>query len=80
MPTALSAAPESRAESGHSPLVERLQRAAVESIANVARALDADVGRLKSITLELELANNGAVVDSRCFLERRSVHRGGGAR
>jgi hypothetical protein len=35
----------------------------------------AGAGRRPSITLELELANNGDVIDSTCYVERRGVHR-----
>ena len=62
-----------------SDLIERLQQSATDAIANLAAAIDSDAGRLRSITVELELANNGAVIDSRCFVERRGVHRAKGA-
>jgi hypothetical protein len=58
-----------------SPLVARLQSAACEALANLSGAIDADVGRLRSVTVELEVGNNGAVIDSRAFVERRGVHR-----
>jgi hypothetical protein len=53
-----------------SPLVARLQAAACEGLANLSAAIDSDVGRLKSVTVELELGG-GAVIDSRAFVERR---------
>jgi len=58
-----------------SDLVETLVTVAAAAIRNQTPALTADVGYVKSITLELELANNGDVIDSRCWTERRGVHR-----
>jgi hypothetical protein len=57
------------------PLVARLQAAAVEALGNLATAIDGNVGHLRSVTVELEIANNGGVLDSRAFVERRGVHR-----
>jgi hypothetical protein len=56
-------------------LVQTLINAMAEAVHNQEPAITADAGRLKSITLELELANNGDVVDSTCWVERRGVHR-----
>lgn len=56
-------------------LVERLQAAAAEAIANQTSAISADGGHVKSLTLELELSHSGAVIDSTCWIERRGVHR-----
>jgi hypothetical protein len=56
-------------------LIETLVSAASDAIRNQAPALTCDVGRVRGLHLELELANNGAVVDSVCWIERRGVHR-----
>ena len=58
-----------------SDLLETILAVAAEAIRNQTPAITGDAGRLKSITLELELANNGAVIDSTCWVERRGVHR-----
>jgi hypothetical protein len=55
-------------------LVETILAAATEAIKNQTPAITSDAGRLKSITLELELSNSGDVVDSVCRVERRGVH------
>ena len=49
-----------------SDLVETILAAAVEAIRNQTPAITSDAGRLKSIRLELELSNQGAVIDSTC--------------
>ena len=56
-------------------LVETLVGAATDAIRNQAPALTCDVGWVRGLRLELELANTGAVVDSVCWIERRGVHR-----
>jgi hypothetical protein len=56
-------------------LIETLVSAAEQAIRNQAGALACDVGRVRGLHLELELANNGDVVDSVCWIERRGVHR-----
>ena len=56
-------------------LVETLIEAAASAIRNQQTALTSDAGRLKSITIELELSNAGDVVDSTAWTERRGVHR-----
>ena len=53
--------------------------AAVEAIRNQTPAITSDAGRLKSVTLELELSNTGQVIDSICWVGRRGVHRRKGA-
>ena len=58
-------------------LVERLTAAAVEAIKAEARALEYEPHRLRGITVELEVANNGAVIDGRCWVERRVAARRG---
>lgn len=51
-------------------LVSRLAEAAAESIrARTAAIVDGGPGNLRSVTVELEIANNGAVLDVRSFLE-----------
>ena len=56
-------------------ILETIRAAAAEAIKNQRPAITSDAARLKSITLELELANNGAVIDSTCWVERHGVHR-----
>jgi hypothetical protein len=56
-------------------LVETIIAVAADAIRNQTPAITGDAGRLKSITLELELSNAGDVVDSTCWVERRGVHR-----
>jgi hypothetical protein len=56
-------------------LVETLIEAASAAIRNQTPALTSDAGYVKSITLELSLANGHQVVDSTCWVERRGVHR-----
>lgn len=56
-------------------LVQRLTSAAAEAIANQAPAIVDGAGNLRSITLELQIANGGQVIDSVCYVERRGVHR-----
>ena len=56
-------------------LVETIVSAASDAIRNQTPSIMAEAGRLKSITLELELANGAQVIDSTCWVERRGVHR-----
>jgi hypothetical protein len=49
-------------------LVERLTDAA---IANERPALEHDPARLRGVTIELTVANNGAVVEGTCWVERK---------
>jgi hypothetical protein len=56
-------------------LVETILTGAAEAIKSQMPAITSDAGRLESITLEPELANNGAVIDSTCWVEWRGVHR-----
>ena len=56
-------------------ILETILATATEAIRNQTPAITSDTGRLKSITLELELSNGGDVVDSVCWVERRGVHR-----
>ena len=54
------------------PLVERLTPAAASAIRDVAPTLEHEPGRLRRVTVELELANNGQVVDATVWTERRA--------
>jgi hypothetical protein len=56
-------------------LVETIIAAATEAIRNQTPAITSEAGRLKSVTLELELSNGGEVIDSTCWTERRGVPR-----
>jgi hypothetical protein len=56
-------------------IIETIVEAAEIAIRNQQAAITSDAGRLRSITLELEISNAGAVIDSRCWTERRGVHR-----
>ena len=58
-------------------LMAALEAAAVAAIRNQAPALTGGSGVLRSVNLELEISNAGAVVDSTCWVERRGVHRRG---
>jgi hypothetical protein len=55
--------------------VVRLQQVAAAASETQAPTITSDVGALQSITLELELANNGQVIESPCSTERCGVHR-----
>jgi hypothetical protein len=59
--------------------VETIAAAAVASIRSQGPALTSEAGTLTAVTITLEIANNGAVIDSRCTVERRGVHRRKGA-
>ena len=52
-------------------LVDKLAEAAVEAIKAEAQALAYEPHRLRGITVELEVATKGAVIDGRCWVERR---------
>ena len=52
-------------------LIARLADAAAEAIANEPPALEHDPARLRGITIELEVANRGLVIDGRCRVERK---------
>jgi hypothetical protein len=55
------------------PLVERLQEAAGHAIANERQGLEYEPERLRSVVIELELSNAGAVIsDARCYVERQA--------
>jgi len=58
-------------------LVEALTAAAVEAIANERPALEYEPNRLRGVTIELEVANNGAVIDGRAWIERKLTPRRG---
>lgn len=61
-----------------STLVERLQAAAAEAIANEAPELSREPKRLRGVVLEFKLRPNGtststAVVEATCYVERQAV-------
>ena len=51
-------------------LVEALTAAAVEAIANERQGLEYEPNRVKGIHIELQVANGGAVIDGRAWIER----------
>ena len=51
-------------------LMARLEAAAVEAIRNERPGLCYDRSRLKGITLELEVRNNGSVISGEAFVNR----------
>ncbi len=53
-----------------SDLVETLMNAATSAIRDVAPSLAHEPARLRGITVELTIANNGAVIEGRCWVER----------
>jgi len=53
-------------------LVERLQAAATATVADVGPTLEHDLARLQFLTIELELANGGEVVDAIVWSQRRA--------
>ena len=53
-------------------LVERLQTAAAATIADVGPTLEHDLARVQFVTIELELANGGEVVDATVWTQRRA--------
>jgi len=52
-------------------LIARLTAAAAEAIANERQGLAYDQDRVKGIHVELELAKAGAVIEGRCWVERK---------
>ncbi len=52
-------------------LVARLTEAAAEAIANERPSLEYDANRLRGLVIELTVANNGAVIDGRAWIERK---------
>jgi hypothetical protein len=58
-------------------LVETIVGVSCDAIRKQAPSITSDADRLKSITLEPEPANNGNVIDSTCWVDRRGVHRKG---
>lgn len=51
-------------------LIERLTEAAAEAIRDERQGLSYEPHRLRGVTLELTIANNGAVVEGLCWVER----------
>ncbi len=58
-------------------LVTRLTEAAAAAIANERQGLEYDQYRIKGIHIELEVANNGRVIEGTCYVERRVKPRRG---
>ncbi len=54
-----------------SELTERLAEAAVAAIRNERPSLEHDANRLRGLVIELTVANNGAVIDGRAWIERK---------
>ncbi len=52
-------------------LVTRLTEAAAEAIANERPSLEYDQNRVRGIHVELTIANNGAVIEGTCYVERK---------
>ena len=55
---------------GESALLERLRAAASEALADVVPMLERDMSRVRSVQFELELANNGQVIEAHAWIER----------
>jgi len=53
-----------------SDLTLRLQEAAAAAIADERPSLEHEPARLRGIHIELEVRNNGAVIEGRCWVER----------
>ena len=53
-------------------LIERLQVAASDAIANETQSLSYEPRRLRGIVLELRIDGNGAVVEGVCYVERKT--------
>jgi hypothetical protein len=53
-------------------LLERLQAAADAALADIGPTLEHEPGKLQSVTIELELANGGQVVDATAWAQRRA--------
>ena len=58
-------------------LVTRLTEAAAEAIANERQGLEYEPNRVRGIHIELEVANGGAVIDGRAWIERKLKPRRG---
>jgi hypothetical protein len=56
-------------------LIERLQAAAAEAIANERPSLEHRPWELRSIALEIEMSSSGAILDATCSVTRRYVYR-----
>jgi hypothetical protein len=56
-------------------LVGRLQEAALAAIANERNDLSYRPEQIRSLTIEFELANGGAVIDVLAYVGRKYVHR-----
>ena len=52
-------------------LVARLTDAAAEAIANERQGLTYDIGRLRGVTVELEVTLGGHVVAGSCYIQRK---------
>ena len=61
---------EAQQGAGESALLERLQSAASEAIADVVPTIEPDARRVRSLMFELELANGGQVVEATAWIER----------
>ncbi len=53
-------------------LIERLQVAASDAIANEKQSLAYEPHRLRGIVLELRIDGKGAVVEGTCYVERKT--------
>lgn len=60
------------ADSTSVDLIERLQAAAAAAIADVGPTLEHGPSRLQYVTVELELANGGRVVEAVVWTQRRA--------
>jgi len=58
-------------------LVARLQEAAAAASENERNDLSWKTEQIRSLTIELELANGGQVIDVLAYVGRKYVHRGG---
>ena len=58
-------------------LVEALTEAAAAAIANERQGLEYEPNRVTGIHIGLEVANGGAVIDGRCWVERKLKARRG---
>ncbi len=52
-------------------VIERLTAAAAEAIVVEKQSLSYDQDRVKGIHIELELTKSGAVIEGRCWVERK---------
>ena len=53
-------------------LIERLTEAATAAIVNETQSLSYEPQRLKGIVLELTIDGHGAVIEGRCYVERKT--------